>query len=458
MLAALGPRLSRVADAGPPAPSTPGSPGCGPRTKAGSIPSPWSRRCWPASTRRRPRHLDRRRTVEALRRSAGALVPSAARGPAAVGRSRSGSRTTSTWPTARRPVACPASPTWRPDGDRGRPAAGRRRALHRQDQPRPAGHGAGRHPVALRHAAVNPLDPTYIPGGSSSGSAVAVARGQVGFALGTDTAGSGRVPAALCGVVGIKGAPGSCPMDGVQPASPTIDCVSTFARSVADGLVVDRVLGGRPWPVARGPFTVAVAGVARRGRRPPGRGPRGGRRWTSRRSTRPATSCTAAPGWPTARRRCSRCSTASPEGVDEIVRKVIAPAAAIRGTTCSRPVARREHPGRARRRGGTPWTCSWCRPWSTCPRSPRWRPTRSARTPASGRNTTFANLLGLTAVAVPAAAGPGGVTVLGPPGHAGAVVGGRRGDHRRGAADGGARQRSGGTTWPSSAPTSGASR
>ncbi len=56
----------------------------------------------------------------------------------------------------------------------------------------------------------NPIVPEFIAGGSSSGSAVAVATGEVTFALGTDTAGSGRVPAALCGIVGLKPTPGSC--------------------------------------------------------------------------------------------------------------------------------------------------------------------------------------------------------------------------------------------------------
>jgi len=80
----------------------------------------------------------------------------------------------------------------------------------------------------------NALDPLLIPGGSSSGSAVAVARGLVTFALGTDTAGSGRVPAALNGIVGLKPSLGLVSTHGVVPACRTLDCVSVFARSVAD--------------------------------------------------------------------------------------------------------------------------------------------------------------------------------------------------------------------------------
>ncbi|MFZ5755579.1 MAG: allophanate hydrolase [Pseudomonadota bacterium] len=76
--------------------------------------------------------------------------------------------------------------------------------------------------------------PEYISGGSSSGSAVAVARGHVAFALGTDTAGSGRVPAALNGLVGVKPSRGLVSTRGVVPACRSLDCVSLFARDLAD--------------------------------------------------------------------------------------------------------------------------------------------------------------------------------------------------------------------------------
>ncbi len=80
----------------------------------------------------------------------------------------------------------------------------------------------------------NALDPDLVPGGSSSGSAVAVAQGLVPFALGTDTAGSGRVPAALNGIVGLKPSLGAVSCRGVVPACRTLDSVSVFARSVGD--------------------------------------------------------------------------------------------------------------------------------------------------------------------------------------------------------------------------------
>ncbi|MTH79246.1 allophanate hydrolase [Paracoccus aestuariivivens] len=80
----------------------------------------------------------------------------------------------------------------------------------------------------------NAHDPDIVPGGSSSGSAVAVARGIVSFSLGTDTAGSGRVPAALNNIVGLKPTPGALSTTGVVPACRTLDAVSIFALTVAD--------------------------------------------------------------------------------------------------------------------------------------------------------------------------------------------------------------------------------
>ena len=84
----------------------------------------------------------------------------------------------------------------------------------------------------------NPFDARYIPGGSSSGSAVAVAAGLVSFALGTDTAGSGRVPAAFNNIVGLKPTRGLLSTRGVVPACRSLDCVSVFARSAQDACAV----------------------------------------------------------------------------------------------------------------------------------------------------------------------------------------------------------------------------
>lgn len=80
----------------------------------------------------------------------------------------------------------------------------------------------------------NPLDPTRVPGGSSSGSAVAVAVGAADVALGTDTAGSIRIPAACCGVVGLKPTHGRLPAAGVLPLAPSLDVVGPLARTVRE--------------------------------------------------------------------------------------------------------------------------------------------------------------------------------------------------------------------------------
>lgn len=97
----------------------------------------------------------------------------------------------------------------------------------------------------------NALRPELISGGSSSGSAVAVARGHAAFALGTDTAGSGRVPAALNRIVGYKPSLGAWPTRGVVPACASLDCVTVFAHSLDDALAVDRAVRGPddadPW-------------------------------------------------------------------------------------------------------------------------------------------------------------------------------------------------------------------
>lgn len=87
----------------------------------------------------------------------------------------------------------------------------------------------------------NAFDPDYIPGGSSSGSAIAVARGFAAFALGTDTAGSGRIPAAFNDLVGLKPTRGLLSCSGVVPACRTLDCVSIFAGNAADAESVFQV-------------------------------------------------------------------------------------------------------------------------------------------------------------------------------------------------------------------------
>jgi allophanate hydrolase len=88
------------------------------------------------------------------------------------------------------------------------------------------------------------FNPDYISGGSSSGSAVAVAAGLVSFALGTDTAGSGRVPAAFNNIVGIKPTKGLVSTHGLVPACRSLDCISVFALTAGDGDLVRRLAQG----------------------------------------------------------------------------------------------------------------------------------------------------------------------------------------------------------------------
>lgn len=87
----------------------------------------------------------------------------------------------------------------------------------------------------------NPADPGRVPGGSSSGSAVAVATGEADVALGTDTGGSIRIPAACCGVVGLKTTWGRIPLGGVWPLAPSFDTVGPLARGVS-GVVAGMAL------------------------------------------------------------------------------------------------------------------------------------------------------------------------------------------------------------------------
>jgi amidase len=103
---------------------------------------------------------------------------------------------------------------------------------------------------------VNPRDPERAPGGSSSGSATAVGHGQADVAIGTDTAGSVRIPAACCGLAGLKTTAARIPLEGVWPLSPSLDTVGPLAADVG-GLVTAMALlepGFAPGQVLRGPI------------------------------------------------------------------------------------------------------------------------------------------------------------------------------------------------------------
>lgn len=116
-------------------------------------------------------------------------------------------------------------------------------------------------------AVPNAFDARYVSGGSSSGSAYVVATGQVDFALGTDTAGSGRVPAGLNNIVGIKPSKGLLSTRGVVPAARSVDCVSILARDVPTAVHVLEVASAydaedaysRPLPLDRTPFPTHFA-------------------------------------------------------------------------------------------------------------------------------------------------------------------------------------------------------
>lgn len=112
----------------------------------------------------------------------------------------------------------------------------------------------------------NAHHPDHVSGGSSSGSAVAVALGQASFALGTDTAGSGRIPAGFNGIVGLKPSKGLISARGVVPACRSLDCVSIFASSIEDAWKVLQSAAGYD-PQDACSRHVPMAGVRRRGYR-----------------------------------------------------------------------------------------------------------------------------------------------------------------------------------------------
>jgi len=113
---------------------------------------------------------------------------------------------------------------------------------------------------AVRHATL----PDRVSGGSSSGSAVAVALGVADIGIGTDTAGSGRVPAAFHGLVGIKSTVGLVPTVGVVPACPSYDVVTTLTRDLATGVTATRLMAGAATTATPGAPPPPAPGAARR--------------------------------------------------------------------------------------------------------------------------------------------------------------------------------------------------
>ncbi len=109
----------------------------------------------------------------------------------------------------------------------------------------------------------NPVDQTIrrVPGGSSSGSAVAVAAGLVPVAIGSDTGGSIRIPSALCGIVGFKPTVGTIPTAGVAPLSPTFDTIGPLVNSVQDARLMFAALTGAEVPIAAKPAAQMRVGI-----------------------------------------------------------------------------------------------------------------------------------------------------------------------------------------------------
>lgn len=104
----------------------------------------------------------------------------------------------------------------------------------------------------------NATDQSLIPGGSSSGAGVSVAEGTCDIAIGSDTGGSVRIPAALNGIVGFKPTASRIPLQGAFPLSPVLDSIGPLARSVADCAIADAVMAGEP---LRPPATRPIAGL-----------------------------------------------------------------------------------------------------------------------------------------------------------------------------------------------------
>lgn len=101
----------------------------------------------------------------------------------------------------------------------------------------------------------NPADRARVPGGSSSGAAVAVAAGMCAISVGTDTGGSTRIPAGLCGVVGYKPTKDRVSTDGAFPLSPTLDSIGPIARTVEECAKTDAILAGEePWSLEPAPL------------------------------------------------------------------------------------------------------------------------------------------------------------------------------------------------------------
>jgi len=299
----------------------------------------------------------------------------------------------------------------------------------------------------------NSFDPAHVSGGSSSGSASVVARGLVPFALGTDTAGSGRVPAGFNNLVGLKPTPGGVPMGGVLPACRTLDVVSVFALTVADAAQVTALMGGpladeplfstpalqRPWLGRTG--AALRVGVPVRSECDVALGYE--RAWNDALDRLAALGAELVPmdmapwfevakllydgPWVAERHTVVQALLeATPEALDATVREVIARALGHDATSAFRARYRLEE---ARARLASTWQAIdvlMVPTATTCPTRAAVAQAPLARNSELGRYTNFVNLLGLSALAMPSGMTTGGlpfgVTFIAPGGADAALV------------------------------------
>jgi allophanate hydrolase len=286
----------------------------------------------------------------------------------------------------------------------------------------------------------NAYNRDYVSGGSSSGSAVAVAVGLVAFALGTDTAGSGRVPAAFNHLVGLKPTRGRWSARGLVPACRTLDCITVLADSLADAAAVDAALAGFDpedafsRPLADVPVKARRIGVPRRDQR----------QFFGDVEAEYLYDCALAElarhhalveidiaplleaaqllyGGPWVAERTAAIApllAAKPEAIDPVVREVIAPGAAMLATEVWHGVYRLAELARG---AEAMWGAVDAFAFPTA--GTTYRVAEIAAAPIAlnsnlGRYTNFVNLLDMAAVAVPAGArsnGTGfGITFIGP--------------------------------------------
>ncbi len=270
----------------------------------------------------------------------------------------------------------------------------------------------------------NPADRTRIPGGSTSGGAVAVADRMCEIAIGTDTGGSTRIPAALCGIVGFKPSKSRVPTDGAFPLSYTLDSVGPMARSVADCAAADAVMAGKDAaPLEPAPIAGLKIGIAQG--------------LPLEALDENVEKCFAQALAATGQGRRDACASKSFALLDDMVRRerqrrlrrrrgfFHSPRAAAAARRRRRPEcplshrARRQDVGGRLHRHESGARPAWCAPWmrtsppstswscrrprSSRRRSPRWQTVNgfAARNAALLRNTAIVNIFDLCAISLP---------------------------------------------------------